>query len=126
MPSSHDEVHALAQFFAVRSQCDGVVLLTDDYLAAIAHYPASAMIFLLQISTTRLSPEEIKKLPANVAVLPMKAATSGVLKNKVFVCVDYLEGKTYRFGSHEYRHLRTTAHDAALSIMAVEQSANWN
>lgn len=122
----NSEIHALAQFFSVRSGCDGIVLLTDDYKSAIEHYPDTAMILLLQTTQSRLSIEEINALPANVAVLPLKKASEGLLKNKVFVCINYLERKRYFYGSYGHGAIRRVAQNAVLSIWSVKRSGSWD
>jgi hypothetical protein len=59
------DVHALAQFFAVRINSDGIVLLANDYKSAIANYPSSAMIILLETRSSALSIDEKSNLPEN-------------------------------------------------------------
>lgn len=124
--SSHSEIHALAQLFAVRSGCNGVVLLTKDYKSAISHYPDSAVIFLLQTPKSSLSNGEIKELPANVAPLPLQNAGHEVLKNKVFVCVDYFEDSRYIFGLYGWRVISSVAEKCALSVVSVKKNRKWN
>lgn len=122
---SYKYTHALAQQFAVRAGCDGVVLLTADYKSAISNYPDTAVVFLLQTSKTKLNKEQQDGLPKNVAVLPLRYATTDVLKNKVFVCVDYLEGSSRAFGLLGRRTLSSLAEKSALSIIATAKSPRW-
>lgn len=119
-------IHSLAQFFAVRSRCDGVVLLTNDHKPAIANYPSTAMIYLLQTSKSNLSADEIKELPENVTLIPLKEVGRANLANKIFVCVDYLGKNSSIFKSYERRTLSSIAEDCALAVFSVDASTNWN
>jgi hypothetical protein len=120
------EVHALAQFFAIRSGCDGVVLLTDNYKADIANYPDSAMIILLQSSKSQLPASEISALPDNVAVLPIKSASSALLKSKVFVCTSDTQKKSLVGNFYERKSVAFLSKNAALSILALRQTPKLN
>lgn len=128
MPNTQElsEIHALAQFFAIRSGCDGVALLTDNYKVDIAAYPDTAMIILLQTSKLVLSAEEINALPPNVAVLPIKSANSGILKNKVFVCTGYTPDRLWIGKAYGRKSPAYLSKIAALSIWSIKETPKLN
>jgi hypothetical protein len=124
--SDAQAIHNLVQQFAVKSGCDGVVALSTDYKATIASYPDTAIVFLLQMPGSRLSEEEKKNLPQNVAPLSLRQATEEVLKNKVFICTNYLEKTNLLTKLRNRRALSAVAEKSALSIITVAKSQAWD
>lgn len=119
------DIHALVQLFAVRGGCDGVVLLTGDYKSAIAHYPSTAKIFLLQTNKSSISAAEASNLPPNVAQLPLSSATAEFLHSKIFICVDYLDNKRYFYRAYGHRAIAEVSASAILSVWALRHPGSW-
>jgi len=125
-PSALKEYHALAQQLAVRGGCDGIVVLTCNHKAVIAKYPNSALIILLQVPGLGLSDAEKRKLPPNVVTLALKDADRELLKNKVFICTEYLEVCGSGLKRRDARTIASVASKSALSIVAVKKVGGWS
>lgn len=124
--SDYVSLHQLAQFFAVRGGLKDIVLLTDNYEGAIKHYPPNAIIYVLKTGKAGIPNHKLNTLPPNVASLPLKHATPEFLKDKVLVCVEYLENQRLREKLIQYRKLQNIIVNSGLSICAVKETRYWN
>ncbi len=116
------ELHALTQLFAVRAELSAIVILSRDYETAIAQYPPTARIYILHgKKTINIKPTTF---PPNVVALEDQNVSSEFLKNKAFLCVDYLETKRYLYSTP--RLLKFILKNSAISIISAQKKSSWD
>ena len=120
------EVHKLAQYFYERSGADSVVILTNNPEAVYGQYPETTRLFVVK---TPLQIYRRKRgaasLPINSTMVRLKDLSEDFLKNKIFVCVDYLKIRAI-LATPSFRNLlNKLSVNALISVMAVDKKGGW-